>query len=76
MTELLRQAISEIQKLPADQQDAIALRLIAELKDEQKWTEQFESTTDNQWDRLADMVRQEIASGDTVPLNEVFPVKP
>jgi len=76
MTELLRQAISEIQKLPADQQDAIASRLIAELKDEQKWTEQFESTTDNQWDRLADMVRQEIASGDTVPLNEVFPVKP
>jgi len=76
MTELLRQAISEIQKLPAVQQDAIALRLIAELKDEQKWTEQFESTTDNQWDRLADMVRQEIASGDTVPLNEVFPVKP
>jgi len=76
MTELLQQAISEIQKLPADQQDAIASRLIAELKDEQKWTEQFESTTDNQWDRLADMVRQEIASGDTVPLNEVFPVKP
>lgn len=76
MTELLRQAISEIQKLPADQQDAIASRLIAELKDEQKWTEQFESTTDNQWDRLADMVRQEIASGDTVPLHKVFPVKP
>jgi len=76
MTELLRQAISEIQKLPADQQDAIASRLIAELKDEQKWTEQFESTTDNQWDRLADTVRQEIASGDTVPLNEVLPVKP
>lgn len=76
MTELLRQAISEIQKLPADQQDAIASRLIAELKDEQKWTEQFESTTDNQWDRLTEMVRQEIASGETVPLNEVFPVKP
>ena len=76
MTELLRQAISEIQKLPAVQQDAIALRLIAELKDEQKWTEQFESTTDNQWDRLADTVRQEIANGDTVPLNEVLPVKP
>jgi len=76
MTELLRQAISEIQKLPADQQDATASRLIAELKNEQKWTEQFELTTDNQWDRLADMVRQEIASGDTVPLNEVFPVKP
>ncbi|NDJ19065.1 hypothetical protein [Myxacorys almedinensis] len=76
MTELLQQVISEIQKLPADQQDAIASRLMAELKDEQRWTEQFESTTDEQWERLANMVRQEIASGETVPLDKVFPVKP
>jgi hypothetical protein len=74
MTELLKQVISEIQKLPADQQDAIALRLMAELKDEQKWTEQFESTTDQQWDRLAQMVRQEIVGGDTASLDEVFSV--
>ncbi len=32
MTELLRQVISEIEKLPASQQDAIASRLMAELK--------------------------------------------
>jgi hypothetical protein len=76
MTELLQQVISEIQKLPADQQNAIASRLMAELKDEQRWTEQFESTTDEQWDRLAEMVRQEIADGDTAPLDEVFSVKP
>ncbi len=76
MTELLRQVISEIQKLPADQQDAIASRLMAELKDEQAWTTRFEATTDEQWDRLADTVRQEIAEGETVPLDEVFPVKP
>jgi hypothetical protein len=75
MTELLNQVIAEIQKLPADQQDAIASRLIAELKDEQRWTKQFESTTDEQWDRLADMVRQEISDGDTVSLDEFFPVK-
>ncbi len=75
MTELLRQVISEIQKLPADQQDAIAARLMAELKDDQRWRGQFESTTDEQWDRLADRVRQEIASGETAPLDEVFPAK-
>jgi hypothetical protein len=75
-TELLRQAIAQIEKLPPDQQDAIASRLMAELKDEQRWTEQFESTTDEQWDRLADMVRQEIANDDTSPLDEIFPVKP
>lgn len=76
MTELLQQVISEIQKLPADQQDAIASRLMTELKDEQRWTQQFKSTTNEQWNRLADMVRQEIESGDTFLLDEVFPVKP
>jgi hypothetical protein len=75
MTELLRQAIAQIEKLPPARQDEIASRLMAELNDEQRWTEQFESTTDEQWDRLADMVRQEIASGETSPLDEVFPVK-
>ncbi len=76
MTELLKQVITEIKKLPADQQDAIALRLMAELKDEQAWTARFEATTDAQWDRLADTVRQEIINGETVPADEVFPVKP
>jgi hypothetical protein len=35
----------------------------------------FESTTNEQWDRLAQMVRQEIVAGDTTPLDEVFPPK-
>lgn len=76
MTELLQQVIAALKKLPADQQDAIASRLLAELKDEQQWVEQFKSTTDDQWDRLADLVRQDIATGETMPLDEVFPVKP
>ncbi len=73
MTELLQQVIAEIAKLPADEQDAIAVRLLAELEDEQAWKAQFESTTDNQWDQIAKMVRQEIADGDIIPLAEVFP---
>jgi phage I-like protein len=76
MTELLQQVIAALQKLPDDQQDAIASRLLAELNDEQQWAEQFKSTTDDQWDHLAAMVRQEIATDDTIPLDEVFPVKP
>lgn len=39
---------------------AIATRLLAELKDEQAWQVRFESTTDEQWDRLAAKVCQEI----------------
>ncbi|MEY2831563.1 MAG: hypothetical protein RLZZ574_821 [Cyanobacteriota bacterium] len=75
MTELLRQAIAQIEKLSADQQDAIAARFLAELQDEQTWEAQFAATTDDQWDRMAAMVRQEIAEGKTVPLDKVFPTQ-
>lgn len=73
MTELLERAIAQLKTLPADEQDAIAARLLAELEDERVWKAQFESTTDDQWDRIAEMVRQEIAAGDITPLTEVFP---
>ncbi|MBE9146608.1 hypothetical protein [Planktothrix mougeotii] len=71
MTELLRQAIAQIEKLPPDQQDAIAARFLAELQDEQKWENRFAVTTDNQWDQMAAMVRQQIAEGETVPLDNI-----
>ena len=74
MADLLEQVVAEIQKLPADQRDAIAARILIDLKDEQAWTERFEATTDDEWDRLAEGVRREAAAGDTVPLNDVFPV--
>ena len=73
MADLLEQVVSEIQKLPQDQRDAIAARIIADLKDEQAWTERFVATTDEEWDRLAESARREIAAGDTVPLDDVFP---
>ena len=73
MTELLQQAIAQIEKLPPDQQDAIAARFLAELQDEQKWETRFAATTDDQWGQMAAMVRQEITNGKTVPLDTVFP---
>ncbi|WP_347276821.1 MULTISPECIES: hypothetical protein [Cyanophyceae] len=67
--------MAELEKLPQEEQDAIATRLLAELEDERAWKVRFESTTNEQWDRLAQMVRQEIVAGDTTPLDEVFPPK-
>jgi len=75
MTKLLQQAIAKIQQLPPEQQDEIAARLLAELEDEQKWEIRFAATTDDQWDQMAAMVRQEIAKGETVPLDNVFPTQ-
>lgn len=75
MTELLQQAITQIQKLPPDQQDAIAARFLAEFQDEQKWETRFAATTEEQWDQMAAMVRQEIAKGETMPLDKFFPTQ-
>jgi len=48
---------------------------LAELEDEQQWKTRFAATTDDQWDQMAAMVRQEIAKGETVPLDNVFPTQ-
>jgi len=65
--------MEQIGELPPDQQDAIAQRLLDELKDEHAWAERFRGTTHDQWDSLAAGVRREIAAGETAPLDEVFP---
>ena len=72
MTELLRRVITEIEKLPEEDQNAIATRLLEELEDERAWKVRFESTTNEQWDRLAEMVRLDIVTGEVTLLDEVI----
>lgn len=64
MTELLERVIEHLKILPADEQDASATRFLAEIEDEKSWKARFAATTDDQWDSLAAMVRQEITTGD------------
>ena len=73
MTTLLQRAVAEVEKLPAEDQDAIAARLLAEVDDERQWESRFASTTDDQWDRLVAEVRRDVAEGGTLPLDDVFP---
>ncbi len=73
MTTLLQRAVAEVEKLPAEDQDAIAARLLAEVDDERQWDTRFAATTDDQWDRLVAEVRRDVAEGGTLPLDDVFP---
>ena len=73
MTTLLQRAVAEVQKLPPQDQDAIAARFLAEVDDERQWDQRFASTTDDKWDRLVAEVRRDVAEGGTLPLDEVFP---
>ena len=46
MTELLEQAISRLKTLPANEQDAIAIRILEELEDDLLWEEAFARSPD------------------------------
>ncbi|AFY50472.1 hypothetical protein Nos7524_4729 [Nostoc sp. PCC 7524] len=46
MTELLEYAISRLQTLPADEQNAIAAMILEELEDEHRWDEAFARSPD------------------------------
>lgn len=75
MTELLERAIAAVKMLPSEVQDAIATRLLSEIEDEQAWNIRFTTTTDAQWDCLADKVRRGIATGKNIPLDDIFPTE-
>ncbi len=47
MTTLHERAVAEAEKLPIEDQDAIASRLLAEVEDERQWASQFAATTDD-----------------------------
>lgn len=72
MTKLLQQAITQIEQLTPEQQDAIAIRLLADLQDEINWDYRFANTTNEQWQKMAQMVQQEILNQEISPLDEIL----
>ena len=62
MTELLEQAIAQVNQLPAEAQDAIASLILAELEDERLWDQAF-ADSQPQLARLAAKVRDDIRAG-------------
>jgi urease gamma subunit len=62
MTQLLEQALAEVQKLPPAEQDAIAAIILDELADERRWEGTF-ARSQEQLARLANRVRDDIRAG-------------
>jgi hypothetical protein len=46
MTKLLEQAFSAASRLPADEQDAVAARLLEDIASEKQWDRAFEDSPD------------------------------
>jgi aspartate/glutamate racemase len=67
MTRLLEQAITEMHKLPAEKQNAIAQLVLDELADEQVWEQAFDASQDK-LAKLAAKARQDIQAGRVKPI--------
>jgi hypothetical protein len=62
MTQLLEQAIKELEKLPEAEQDAVATLILDELADERRWQESF-ARSQEPLARLAAKVREDVRAG-------------
>ncbi|MBU7581911.1 MAG: hypothetical protein KAF91_03210 [Nostoc sp. TH1S01] len=71
MTELLEYAISRLENLPDDEQDAIAAMILEEIEDERRWDEAFASYPD----LLAKLASEAIAEFHAGKTQELDPEK-
>ena len=68
MTERLEQAIAQLKTLSTDQQDAIAILILAKLEEEQRWDDSF-ARSPNLLAKLAAEAMAEHRSGKTQELD-------
>jgi hypothetical protein len=69
MSDRLREAFNEASKLTAEEQDAFAAFLLAELRDESEWSKRFDASP-GQLGTLAREARDEYSAGKTKPLDD------
>ncbi len=62
MTQLLEQALAELQKLNESEQEAIAALILEEIADERRWSEAFARSQDR-LARMADRARADMRAG-------------
>ncbi|MGI4791859.1 MAG: hypothetical protein ACRYFS_23800 [Janthinobacterium lividum] len=71
ISESLAQAIAEAAKLPIEDQNFIAFRIMEEIADEKKWSNSFANSQD-MLDKLAAEALQDLAEGKTYPLEDIL----
>jgi|GEM_PF-6023296 len=71
MTDLLQQAIDQLQALPPAEQDAYALALMAELEADQRFEAAMESPQDLILDELLAQAKADVAAGRVKDISEL-----
>lgn len=72
MTERLRQVIAQLETLPDEEQDALAAKLEAELRERQRIAAQLADPCETDLDYLLSEARKEIAEGGARDLDELL----
>lgn len=66
MTDLLKRAVEALERLPDEEQDVIARRILDELEDERRWTAQFADPANQaKMQRMASEALEQHGNGDT-----------
>ena len=71
ITEALANAIAEAAKLPVEDQNFLACRIMEEIAEEKRWTDSFAGSQD-MLKRMADEALAEMDRGETRPLEEML----
>ena len=69
----VRRVVAIIEKLPPDEQDAVSERIAAELTDDAEWDARFDATTEEQWDKMEEMVRRDVSARGNAPIENALP---
>lgn len=69
----VRRVVAIIEKLPPDEQDAVSERIAAELTDNAEWDARFDATTEEQWDKMEEMVRRDVSARSNAPIENALP---
>ena len=71
ITEALANAVAEAAKLPAEDQNFLACRIMEEIAEEQKWSDSFARSQDL-LKSMADEALAEYERGETAPLENIL----
>lgn len=71
ITDSLAEAVAAAAKLPVEDQNYLAWRIMEEIAEEKKWSDSFAGSLDV-LDKLVAQARQEVAEGKVYPLEEIL----
>ncbi len=73
MTDLLKQAMDALEKLPEAEQNAMAQQILDELQDEAKWNDTFnDPRSEVALERLIARAKEQVKRGDVADLDEIL----